>query len=84
MKALNQRGALEVNAKFGAGENTGMVRIDVDDVECDWTTEQGRDELSAIAADLHKQWPSIVHVQFRCKNETVGEMVFVPADNRLS
>ena len=68
---------------FGTGCNTGMARVDCAELDCDWTTEDGRDELSAIAYNLHCRYPQIVHVQFMLGPDKVGEMMFVPAEGRL-
>ena len=83
MKPLSKDGTIETFMRFGIGRNTGMAQVDCGEAQCDWTTEEGRDDLSAIAAAIHRQYPHIVHVQFTLAGQMVGEMMFMPNENRM-
>ena len=45
----------------------------------DWKTDDGKDELGAVAADWHWHDKSKWHFLFQWQGVTIGEMVITPA-----
>lgn len=64
--------------------NLWLATIDVDEFDIDASTEEGREQLGAIAAHAHWRHPTLTHFLFCRGDEQIGEMIIAPAKKQMS
>jgi hypothetical protein len=57
-------------------DNPMVARINTADYpDIDWTTEDGKEELSALGFWAGRQYPLLCHIIFMCGDDEIGELM---------